>query len=406
MRKILILTPQTPFPPDQGAPIRNYNFIKYLGNSGKYAITLLSFARQDEDKAAQQIARTELAKYCQRVELVPHPNPRSKVKRLVTLALNRKPDLALRLASAEFAEQLRRLVQEERPEVILCEALELAPFVMELAVEHHAKLVLDEHNAEYLLQYRAYESDRRTGIRRWPAAAYSFVQAARLRRYESAALGFFDAAIAVSEGDKAALEKLGKAKRVEVIPNGIDLSEYSPSEDITEISERLVFTGSMDFRPNVDAVTWFGREVWPLIRREKPTATFYIVGRRPSPAVQSLSSLPGITVTGKVPDARPHVREAALYIVPMRMGGGVRFKVLEALALGKAVLTTSMGADGINLTPGIHAEVADSAEDFAAAAIALLNDQNRRRELAEKGRRFVAQNFDWDKITPLLDEGL
>ncbi len=404
--KILILTPQTPYPPDQGAPIRNYNFIRYLGSSGKYSLTLLTFARPDDDKIAQQTAIAELSKYCQRVEIVPAPTPRSKLKRLRAMATNSRPDLTLRLSSSDFARKLRQLVFETRPDTLLCEALELAPFVLELFSEplsFRPRLILDEHNAEYLLQQRAYESDSRGGPRRWPTAAYSLIQTRRLRSYEGAALKFFDQAVAVSPDDKAALERLKANKPITVIPNGIDLEEFTPTEDVAERADQLVFTGSMDFRPNVDAVVWFAQKVWPLIRREKPKASFYIVGRRPAPIVLGLASLPGIVVTGKVPDTRPYVCESALYVVPMRMGGGVRFKVLEALAQGKAVLTTPMGADGISLVAGRDAVIANNPQDFASEAIRLLNDKARRHQLAQKGQQFVTENYDWRKITPLLD---
>ena len=407
--KILILTPQTPFPPDQGAPIRNYNFIRYLGNTGKYNLTLLTFARPDEDAAIQKAAIAELSKYCQRVEIVPAPTPRSKLKRLRAMALDLRPDLALRLASSNFTKKLRQLVFETRPDTLLCEALELTPFVLELFSEplsFRPRLILDEHNAEYLLQQRAFESDSRAGLRRWPTAAYSFIQTRRLRRYEKASLKFFDAAIAVSPDDKTALERLKPLRPITIIPNGIDLQEFTPDESVAERLDQLVFTGSMDFRPNVDAVVWFAQKVWPLIRREKPNASFYIVGRRPAPIVLALASLPGIVVTGKVLDTRPYVRESALYVVPMRMGGGVRFKVLEALAQGKAVLTTPMGADGITLVAGRDAAIANSPAEFANEAIRLLNDPARRHEIAHKGRQFVSENYDWRKITPLLDEVL
>jgi glycosyltransferase involved in cell wall biosynthesis len=162
----------------------------------------------------------------------------------------------------------------------------------------------------------------------------------------------------------------------------------------------------MDFRPNVDAVLWFANEIWSKIRLARPEAIFCIVGRRPTPAVQALAKLPGITVTGTVPDARPFVQEAALYLVPMRMGGGVRFKVLEALAMGKAVLTTPMGADGIPVNSGKEVLIANNPQEFSAAAIRLLQNPTLRKELAANGRTFVAEHFDWRKITPLLEEVL
>jgi polysaccharide biosynthesis protein PslH len=403
--KVLLLTPQTPFPPDQGAPIRNFSFVRYLGQDPRYELSLLSFARPGEDPATSP-ALTELAKYCRRVKLVAHPTRRTRLARLRDSLFSPLPDLAKRLASPRFEATLANLLQTETFDVIQCEGLELAPFGLRQGQGLAARLVLDEHNAEYLLQRRIFEQDWQSGWKRRPAALYSWLQARRLARYERAALGRFDRAIAVSEPDRAALVGLGETQRpIAVIPNGIDLTEFS-LENSQEEPASLVFTGTMDFRPNVDAVSWFAGEVWPLILAHKPEARFYIVGRRPAPAVAALQNRPGIEVTGTVPDARPYVRRSALYIVPMRMGGGVRFKVLEAMALGKAIVTTRMGADGIDLTAGQEAVVADTAQDFAGQVIDLLNDPARRQTLALQGRRFVEENFDWRKITPLLDEVL
>ncbi len=404
--KVLLLTPQTPYPPDQGAPIRNFSFVRYLGQSPNYKLSLLSFARPGESVTTSP-ALTELAKYCRQVELVPHPPARSKLVRLRDSLLSSRPDLAKRLASPLFQTALDRLLQTESFDVIQCEGLEMAPFGLALRKNLATRLVLDEHNAEYLMQRRIFEQDWQSGWKRRPAALYSWLQARRLERYERTALEKFDRAIAVSEPDRAALAGLGPTSRpVAVIPNGIDLTEFTPEGSEKEQPDTLVFTGTMDFRPNVDAVSWFVNEVWPRILAQKPNAQFFIVGRRPTPAVANLKNSPGIHVTGTVLDPRPYVRQSALYIVPMRMGGGVRFKVLEAMAMGKAIVTTPMGADGIDLTTGQEAVVADTAQDFAGAVLDLLNDPVRREKLAKQGRRFVEENFDWRKITPRLDEVL
>jgi polysaccharide biosynthesis protein PslH len=407
MPKILILTPQTPYPPDQGAPIRNYHLLKHLGKNPANEVTLLSFTRLDETTEQQTRAREELERYCKRVEFVPVPPPRSKATRLKTLILNPLPDLALRLGSAQFQAKLNELVRQTKFDFVQCEALELAPFVQKAFAGYvsRPKLILDNHNAEYLLQYRAYESDRKRGLKRLPLAAYSWLQAHRLRKYEAESLAFFDYAIAVSKPDREALLKISPNTKITVIPNGIDTGEFAPS-DSAGTADQLIFTGSMDFRPNVDAMVWFGREVWHLLKQRKPNAKMYIVGRRPLPVVKALEELDGISVTGWVADARPYMRESSLYVVPIRMGGGVRFKVLEALAMGKPLLTTSMGADGVDLIADKHAVFADTAADFVEKAAQLLDNPAKRAELARAGREFVVDNYDWDKITPLLDKML
>ncbi len=420
--KILLLTPQTPYPPDQGAAIRNFNFVRYLGSDPRCELTLLSFARPGENPATTP-ARAVLEKYCRQVVLVPPPPARSKLVRLLGL-LTGQTDLLQRLASVHFAQALDDLSDEY--DAVQCEGLELAPFVLDWIEAKHTisqgspRLILDEHNAEYLLQRRIFENDWQAGWGRRPVALYSWLQARRLLRYEKKALNVFNRVIAVSDPDRQALsgliwpERKVLARRmseqhqpITVIPNCIDLEEFVPPPDRqAEQPDQLVFTGTMDFRPNVDAVTWFAREVWPLVRQAKPQARFVIVGRRPAPAVANLKLVPGIEVTGTVADARPYIRQSALYVVPIRMGGGVRYKVLEALAMGKAVVSTTFGADGIDLTPGQEALLADSPVDFARAILELLDDPLRRATLATYGRAFVEANFDWRKMLPRLDQVL
>ncbi len=408
-RHILLLTPQTPFPPDQGAPIRNFSFIRYLGSNSDYELSLLSFARPGES-CENSPALAQLQNYCHQVILVPHPPARSRLTRLAELVRSRQPDLALRLSSPSFYATMTLLLRRVEFDVILCEALEMAPFVLSYFSSlppgsKRPRLVLDEHNAEHRLQQRIYQHEGQAGFKRLPAALYSRLQAYRLAQYEARALRFFDRSIAVSEPDRAALQALpGVRAEIAVISNGLDLQEFTPGDASEDTAGTLVFTGTMDFRPNVDAVTWFAREIWPLIRQERPQARFIIVGRRPAAAVQSLNRLSGIEVTGAVEDARPYIRFSSLYVVPMRMGGGVRYKVLEALAMGKAVVTTTMGVEGIDLVAGQEALVVDSPADFARICLELLAQPDRRAALGRNGRSFVEQHFDWRKITPRLEQ--
>ncbi len=402
--KILLLTPQTPFPPDQGAAIRNYSFVRYLGSDPRFEVHLLGFGRPSED-LQNSPARSELAKYCRQIVLIPPPPTRSKVTRLRDLLLSRQPDLVRRLASPAFDAALATLLAEVQPDVLMCEGLEMVPFVHRLDLKGPVRLILDEHNAEYVLQRRIFEQDWQAGWMRRPVALYSLIQSVRLRRYEKEVMQTFQP-VAVSQPDRLALQKLHPSfMLLPVIPNGLDLQEFSfEAEGPAVEPDRLVFTGTMDFRPNVDAVCWFAQEIWPLIRAKKPQAKFVIVGRRPAPAVLALQGLAGIEVTGQVEDARPYIRQSSLYVVPMRMGGGVRFKVLEALALGKPVVTTSMGADGIDLLAGEQALLADTPAEFAGAVLSLLDDPPRRQALATAGRVFVETYFDWRNITPALDQ--
>jgi glycosyltransferase involved in cell wall biosynthesis len=265
-------------------------------------------------------------------------------------------------------------------------------------------VVFDDHNCEYLLQERTFLTDLYSPTR-WPAAAYSFVQWRRLRRYEAQVCRRADRVLAVSQADARALRTLVPGLDVTVVPNGIDTRVYQPATVGPEAASRsIVFTGTMDFRPNVDAVLWFAKEVWPLIRVEVSDVSFYVVGQRPHRRLDALREDQGVTLTGWVEDVRPYIADAAVYVAPLRMGGGTRLKLLEAMAMGKPVVATSLGAEGYPITDGRELILADSPAAFAQAVVSLLNSPARRVELGQTARAFVERRYDWRVIVPYIEQ--
>ena len=416
--RLLFLTPQVPYPPHQGTTIRNYNLLANL--AGDYEIHLLCF----QNSADNPPDNSPLPHFCSVVETAPMPEPRSLVNRAVKTLVFPTPDMGLRLASKTLQAQLGMLLERYRYDVVQIEGIEMAPYGLWL-VQHplwryaqekedlptipigRPRLVFDDHNAEYVLQQRAWETDRlKPG--RWHAAAYSLVQWDKLRRYERQICQQADRVIAVSEADRAALLRLDPNLNITVIPNGVDLDYYAAysRENDPQAPDygpnALVFTGKMDFRPNVDGVTWFAQEVLPLVRREVNDATFVIVGKEPHLRVQELARLEGVIVTGFVPDIRAHIAAAAVYVVPLRIGGGTRLKVLEAMAMRSAMVSTRLGCEGFPLTGGQEALFADDAESFARSVVALLRDPARRSGLGEASRRFVEAHYGWPAIVPRL----
>jgi len=249
-----------------------------------------------------------------------------------------------------------------------------------------------------------FESDIRVP-RRWIGALYSLIQWQKLARYEAWACRQADAVIAVSEQDAAALRRLVPGLQVTVVPNGVDVSVYAAFHHPTPLlpPHSLLFTGTMDFRPNVDAVLWFVEHVLERVRAAVPDVQFYIVGQRPHRRLDVLKGRPGIVITGSVPDTRPYFADADIYVIPLQSGGGTRLKVLEAMAMKKPIVSTTMGCDGYPLTPGHEAILADDPAQFAQAVIDLLNDPERRKALGEAG--FVlAQRYDWANIVPQLEQ--
>jgi glycosyltransferase involved in cell wall biosynthesis len=269
---------------------------------------------------------------------------------------------------------------------------------------HRPLIVFDDHNAEYVLQKRAFETDLHNPTR-WIGALYSFVQWRKLRRYEAMICKLADRVIAVSEADKEAIERLVPGLKVIAVPNGVDTEYYNDKIPMTKSQLGncpLVFTGKMDFRPNVDAVIWFCREVLPLVQCDFPSVHFFIVGQSPNRRVISLARNPAVTVTGYVKDVRPYIAGALVYVLPLRMGGGTRLKLLEAMAMGKAIVSTSLGCEGFDATYGRELLVADDAEEFAHLVVELLRDAQRRERLGKEARRF-AERYDWRNIVPKME---
>ncbi len=398
--KLLILTPQLPYPPHQGTTIRNYNIIACLAEH--HDITLLSFGTPEELERAEPLKAA-----CRRIEIASYPT-RPMSQRVLTTFTTPQPDMALRLKSAAMHSKFAALVQKEAFDVVQIEGIEMARYWMMSGAnsDNLPKLVFDDHNAEYVLQRTAFESDARN-IRRWHGALYSFIQWRKLARFERDTCEMADAIVACSQTDAAAIAALtGAESRIHTIPNGVDTSQFVPSAEVSakSLSEpALVFAGKMDFRPNIDAMSWFCGDILPLIQAELPQARIVIVGQKPAARVQALTKRKGVQVTGWVPDTRPYVSEAAVYVVPLRMGSGTRLKVLEAMAMGKAIVSTARGVEGIEVKPDCHVMVADSPEDFASSVAALLRNPDRRRELGRAARALAEARYDWRMIVPTFE---
>jgi len=270
--------------------------------------------------------------------------------------------------------------------------------------------VLDQFNTEYLLQKRAFLADARQP-RRWHAAMYSLAQWRKLARYERRVMGRCDGVVAVSDEDRDTLQRLTPHVRIGVVPNGVDTAVFSRAAITRDRAgplafgdATLVFSGTLDFRPNIDAVTWFVREVLPYIHARCPRARLVVVGKRPAAALRRLAEAGALVLTGEVPDARPYIAGATVYIVPMRIGGGVRLKLLEALSLEAPVVSTSMGAEGVaGLRGGEHCLLADDPAAFAEATLRLIEDSAQARPLGAAGRALVCAGYDWATIVPRLE---
>jgi glycosyltransferase involved in cell wall biosynthesis len=331
-----------------------------------------------------------------------HPQPaRSTGERLRDLLSTAAPDLARRLVSPAFEHTLTDWLARFPFDWLIVEGLELAPYIdVARRVVPEMNVIFDDHNCEYLLQQRTARSDWRRP-NRFLGAAYSEIQWRRLRRYEAEVCRRADLVVAVSQDDADALRAIAPGVDPLVMPNGLHIDEYATFEARAPLTQpAFVFTGTMDFRPNVDGVLWFARQVWPAVREALPEASFTIVGRHPHARLDAIRGESGIAITGSVPDTRPYIRAAAVYVVPLQVGGGTRLKLLESSAMGKAIVSTTLGAEGFD-RPDRAMLLADSPEAFADACIDLAQHP-QAREIWEQRAQAFAQRYDWDALLPTL----
>jgi polysaccharide biosynthesis protein PslH len=398
---ILIITTQLPDPPASGGSLRVFGIIKGLHEAG-HRVSLITFATEAE---LQQAAR--LSALCETIITVPPPQPRSRLRRLRDLIVTHRPDIAFRFYDLTFLRQLRQLLNEKSFDLIQIEAIEAVCYLpVAKSAQPDAKIVLDTFNAEYVLQRVIADIDRRE-VKRMHAALYSWIQSHRIRRYEAVMCHLADAVIAVSQEDAEALRPFREDDKVFVVPSGITVEDYA-KQGLEEQkahkpqSNMLVFTGKMDYRPNVDAMLWFVDDILPLIRQQSLDVQLEIVGQQPHPRLERLTQQPGVTLTGRVQSVIPYLQRAAVYVAPLRMGSGTRLKLLEAMACGCAIVATSTAAAG--LLPEVKQAmlVVDDAETFASATVKLLQDTNQRIALAEEAQRQVRAHYDWSVLIPML----
>jgi glycosyltransferase involved in cell wall biosynthesis len=254
--------------------------------------------------------------------------------------------------------------------------------------------VLFQHNVEAMIWKRHYEVQTATARK-----AYLYRQWQKMRAFEAKACPQFDSVIAVSREDRDQMQQEYGLENVFDVPTGVDTAYFRPRGRIETRPHHLVFTGSMDWLPNEDGIRYFTEQIMPRIKQSVPDVTLTVVGRDPYPSLVELSKRdPSVTVTGRVDDVRPYMEEAAVYIVPLRIGGGTRLKIYEAMAMEKPVVSTTIGAEGLPVTDGEEIVLADTPESFAQAVVELLKQQNLSAEIGARAAAKVRAEFGWESV--------
>ncbi len=385
--RILMVTTSPPYPATSGGALRAFGILKGLVLAG-HEVSLFTLADAPLNPA--------LTTLCAHTFSQPVPR-RTRIQRLRTLLLSGDADIAHRLYSKRAADALAQVLHEHTYDIVQYEGIEAGCYLpIGKRAAPHSHHVFDTFNAEAQLQHTIYTIER-AQPRRLPMAVYSWLQSRRIARYEGMLCRLADAVCAVSEEDAALLAPYRDDRRIHIVPSGIWVDSYQDGMPTALQQPALVFTGKMDYRPNVDAVQWFCDAILPKLEG----AHLYIVGQQPAASVQALAGA-RVIVTGSVPSVLPFLYGAQVYVAPLRMGSGTRLKLLEAMACGCAIVATTLAAAGLTQEADSALVIADDADGFAAAVRALLVDPDRRAALGEAARACVRQRFDWSVIVPRL----
>jgi glycosyltransferase involved in cell wall biosynthesis len=370
--------------PGSGASIRDYQLLQAL--AGQHRVTLVALT--DGAELAAGASPAALEPLVEHIHVLWRPRRRTRrAQQALALASGRSYSLAQEHFRAA-QRLLDRLFATETYDVVLFEGVKIAGYRLPVSV----RTVIDQHNLEHELLQRASEYERSL-LRK----AYNLMEYHRLRPIELARCRQADLLVVTSERERAILASLLARHDIRVVPNGVDEHQFSPSPQRQELPHRVIFTGTFSYFPNVQAVLFFADHCWPYIQAQVPNATWQIVGRQPPPAVQRLAERRGIAVTGPVAAVPPLLDTAAVAIAPLLVGSGTRLKILEALAMEKAVVSTSVGCEGLAVRSGEHLLIADDAVSMAAEVVRLLRAPELRAALGRAGRALVERAYRWEQ---------
>ncbi len=385
--RILLITDYLPYPPISGDTIRVYNLIKRI--SQQHEIYLLALFETPE--LVESISH--LLKFCRQVKVVNHewPNPLTCLPEMLVYYLKGWP-LELRLLySQQMADLIRRLTSESAFDIVQIEHSRLALYRENIDPNAHCASVLTFHNVAFDQSQRISQIERKliSSMRTW-------IFARQLFKWEPSYAQKFDRCFVVSETERKALLGRNSHLKVDVIPNGTDTKKYRRLE-VSHGPPALLFIGSMNYAPCVDGAVYFCNQILPYVRKEFQDIQVWIVGASPSPDVVQLAGK-NILVTGYVEDILPYYQVSTVSIVPLRAGGGTRLKILEAMALGRPVVSTTIGCEGLDVVDGQHLLIADKPDKFAKHIIRLLTEKALYDRIVDQARKLVVERYDWDAI--------
>lgn len=395
MARVLFLAHRIPYPPTKGDKIRSWHFLRHLAAS--HEVSLACFVDDPDDMAHAGVLRG----VCAECHFEPVSASPLRIGNLMAFAEG-APITVRHYRSAAMAGQVQAMARRHAPEIVFAYSGAMAQYVPLAGGERQIIDFADVDSDKWSQYARSRPLPTRWIYRR---------EARRLLDVERAAAGRASASLFVSETEAALFRRLAPeaASRVHAVRNGVDAEYFSPGHALPSPfpdgpAVPIVFTGMMNYWANVDGAQWFCHEILPRLRRRTPAAEFWIVGAAPTPAVTALGELPGVHVTGRVPDVRPYLRHAAVVAAPLRIARGVQNKILEAMAMARPVVTTPAAAEGVDgAVVGHELEASWDPAVFAEAISTLVEQPAERRQMGERARARVLREYDWGRNLARLD---
>lgn len=383
---ILIVSTQFPYPTRSGFTTRVYQLARQL--SARHSVTVLSYSLPHERGGVASLTTQMSVRAVERKPLSPMGK---RAAQALTVA-SRRAYYCREIHSQEMQEAIDDVCSREHFDVIQLESSFLCTF----RFPRDTQLVIDEHNVEYELFQRMCEGERSL-----PRRAFNRLEYVRFRRFEQASWTRVDACVVTSEREIDAVRSCAPETPLAVVPNAVDVDYFAPSSTPPE-PHSVIFNGTLNYRPNLDAVRYLIDDIWPVVRARYPQAELGLTGRSDGVDTRSLTR-PGVEFLGEVPDIRPYVGRATAVVVPIRIGGGTRLKVVEGLAMGKAMVSTALGCEGVAVRDGQHLLIADDASTFASRIFEVLENPALRDALGQAGRRLIETRYSWELAAARLE---
>ncbi len=384
---ILYICHRFPFPPKRGGKIRPFNMIRHLGQAG-HQVTVCSLARSPEEAEEGR----DITPHCAAFEMGLVSDPLQWGRMVARLPLSTPSSMGY-FYSPKLAAKVRTLLAQQRWDLIFVHCSSVAQYV-EHVTDVPKILDFGDMDSQKWLEYAR--------IKPFPLSLGYHFEGLKMLAAEKRLARKFDFCTATTKAEWQTLDGYGTGAATDWFPNGVDAGFFSPDGSAYD-TNTISFIGRMDYYPNIECMQRFCRQVWPLLQSARPALKLLIVGADPVPEVLALGKLPGVSVTGSVPDVRPYVRGSAVNVAPLAIARGTQNKILEAMAMGVPVVTTGLAAGGVDAEPGHHLLVADSASDTAAAVLRVVGDATERARLSTAGRDRMLSHHDWSRAMLRLD---